>query len=81
MKTAYSKIYPPKELTGFLKKIYDGLDWKYELCEDRQLSDSTQISIENHEQLMVTKMILQETADDLEMILKDTIQNTIKNSD
>ena len=77
--TAYSKIYPPKELTGFLKKIYDRLDWQYEFCDDRRLSDSTQISIENHEQLKVTKMILRETADDLEMILKEAIQNTIKN--
>lgn len=77
--TAYSKIYPPKELAGFLKKIYDRLGWQYEFCDDRQLSDSTQISIENHEQLKVTKMILRETADDLEMILKEAIQNTIKN--
>ena len=76
---AFSKIYPPKELTGFVKKIYDRLDWQYEFCDDRQLSESTKISIENHEQLKVTKMILWETADDLEMILKDAIQNTIKN--
>jgi len=76
---AFSKIYPPTELRGFIKKIYDRLGWQYELCDDRQLSDSTQISIENYEQLKLTKMILRETANDLEDILKKTIQDTIKN--
>lgn len=76
---AFSKIYPPKDLTGFLKKIYDRLTWQYEFCDDRQLSDSTQISIENYEPLKVTKLILREAADDLEEILRETIQNTIKN--
>lgn len=77
--TAYSKIYPPKDLTEILEKIYDKLDWNYEFSDEKKLSDSTQISVENQEQLKATKMVLHEAAEDFEEVLREAVQNTIKN--
>lgn len=76
--TACSKIYPPKELYSFIGKIYDRLGWKYEFCDAFRMSDHTGIKIEDNGGMKVKKMLLQEASDDLEEILKDAVQDSLR---
>jgi len=77
-KEATSTIYPPEELKPFLKQIYDRLGWQYACKENGKISNNTAAMIENSEQLQMTRIILTESAEDLEGTLREAVKNTIK---
>ena len=76
--SAGCRNYPPKELTPFIKKMYDKLGLKYEFSEDGGAGASTQISIEDNGTMKVKKIVLYDGGDDLKAILKDAVQDTIR---
>lgn len=76
--TAQSIIYPPKELTSFIGKIYNRLEWQYEFRENSKVSDLTEISIENNGTLRMKRIILRHSSEDLEQILKETVTDSIR---
>lgn len=74
---ASSRIYPPKELVAFIKKIYDRLGWKYELVEECDLAEYSEVCIEDVSTLKMNKIIVNSSAADLEGILQNTINDAI----
>lgn len=76
-KNAQSTVYPPKELTAFIRKVYDKLGWNYEIREDCKQAEHTQIRIEDNSALRVTRIVLNAAGEDLAQLLKDTVRDTI----
>lgn len=77
-KEATSEIYPPKEITAFVKKIYDNLEWKYVVSEPEGPVEASRVSISD-DRLMKNKTILIKEADcSLEFSLKEAIDSAIR---
>lgn len=78
---AQSRIYPPKELISFIKKMYDRLGWKYEICDALGAAAETQMNIEDISTLRMKKIIIVEASTDLERILQESIKEAIRKKD
>ena len=76
--SAFSKVYPPKELSPFVNRIYQNLGWRYEFGETRALSDQTIMSMESNSLLLSTKIIIQQAADDLEALVQQSVKSAIR---
>lgn len=77
-KSVSGRVYPPKELIPLVEKIYGNIGCKYEIVEKSEVSESTRITIENKDSLAMTRVILYEAADDIEELLKDAVNDTIR---
>ena len=75
---ASSLIYPPKELKGFIAKIYDRLGWKYEMCAPGEAEEISGISIAHNDRMKMTKIVLTEAGKDAEDILRETTREVIR---
>lgn len=75
--TAQSAVYPPEELIPFIRKTYDRLGWKYEICEEYKPAEHTEIKIEDSTTLRMTRILLNEAGEDLAEFLKETVRDTI----
>lgn len=75
---ATTSLCPPKELIPFITKIYDRLGWKYEIRNERKTAAETVFSTDNIPQLKMTKIIVKEVGNDIDLTLKNTIQNCIR---
>lgn len=76
-KDARSTIYPPKELIPFMRKVYGRLGWEYEICQEYEPAGQTQIKIEDSSTLRMTRILIDESGEDLAQLLKDTVRDTI----
>lgn len=74
---ARSTVYPPQELIPFIRKMYDRLGWEYEIREEYIPAKHTQIKIEDNSILRMTRIILEESGEDLTQLLKDTVRDVI----
>lgn len=74
---AKSTVYPPEELIPFIRKVYDRLGWEYEICEEYNPAAHTQIKIEDNSILRMTRIILDESGEDLTGLLKETVRDVI----
>lgn len=77
-KDAESTVYVPEALTGFIKKVYDGLSWKYSIKDTFELSSNTVAMVENNDPLKMTRIVLKEVSDDIDIILKNTINEALR---
>ena len=77
-KNAHSKIYPPKEIAAFVEKIYNKLALNYELCENSQTDNTTEIKIEDNSILNIKKILIHQGADDLKQILEQAVQDALR---
>lgn len=75
---AQSIVYPPKDLTAFVKKIYDNLGWKYEIQRKAERADATEISTEIVGSLKIASIYLKKASDDFADILKNAIKETAR---
>jgi len=76
-KDAYSLIYPPEELCGFVNNIYNKLGWKYDIKTENSLTEFTQYIVENNNSLKISKLRLLRAGKDCEMILTKTINDML----
>jgi len=74
---ASSTIYSHKELVPFIKKMYDRLGWKYTILDGQGKESHLRISVENIDALVMKRVVLYESNEDLEATLLDTIQDAI----
>lgn len=74
---ARSAVYPPRELIPFIRKMYDRLGWKYEICEEDHPARSTKIKIQDNSVLRMTRIVLEEAGEDLAQLLRDTVRDVI----
>lgn len=77
-KEAYSKIYPPKEITHFVKKIYDRLGFKYDIIEDTNIAETSTVSVEDNRPLKMSKIFVSDAGSDISEILAGSVKDTIK---
>ncbi len=75
---AYSKVYAPVELAGFIDKIYKRLGWKYDIVCESNVDDATEISFETSTALKMSKIIIRKAGDDLGQMLGQYIKDSIK---
>lgn len=77
-KNAYSKVYPPRELVGFVKKIYDRLGYRYDICPGEGCAESTVMKMDTSNTLHMTKIYVFTAGEDLEDTLRSAVKNSIK---
>ncbi|MBE7043391.1 MAG: GNAT family N-acetyltransferase [Ruminococcaceae bacterium] len=75
---AYSRVYAPKEISGFVDRIYKRLGMKYDLCLDGEQEALTEMLFETNTTLKMSKIIVQKAGDGLEEELQQAIQDAIK---
>ena len=75
---AFTRVYAPGELKDFIMKQYNRLGWNFDLCESNEQGETTQVTVEDNSALKIKKIILHEASDDLEQILNDVINDTIR---
>lgn len=74
-------IYPPEELTEFADKIYSKAEYKHQICTDRIEAESTRIKFEENRSQKMTRIVLSESGNDIEQLLKDVIKDSIRKKD
>lgn len=75
---AYSKLFAPKEISGFVDKIYSRLGMKYDLYTDGEKDDFTEMSVETNTTLKMSKIIVRNAGDGLENEFRQAIMDSIK---
>ncbi len=75
---AYTQIYPPKEIAEFVKKVYDRLGLKADMCRGGGKADATKINVDTNKLLQMTKILLYEGGADAEETLKGAIDQAIR---
>ena len=77
-KEAFSCIYPPKELCGFIDNIYKKIGWKYEINPETSVAEFTQFGVENNHSLKISKIRILKAGSDCEMILTRSINDALR---
>ena len=75
---AYSRVYPPKELWGFVEKVYNKLGCRYDIETEDSVAEFTQFSMENNHPLKITKIRILEAGTDCEKILAKAVNDALR---
>lgn len=71
-------IYPPTELKAFVDKIYTRAAYKHQICEEHGIAEDTKIRFEEISSQKMKRVIVREAGEDLEVLLKDVIKDSIR---
>lgn len=74
-------IYPPAELRAFVDGIYTRAAYKHQICEDHVTAEDTKILFEEISSQKMKRVIVREAGEDLEILLKDVIKDSIRKKD
>lgn len=77
-KNATSTLYPPCEIKDFVAKICNKAGLKTELKDEKSTALNTCVQIEDNASLQMKRIILTESGEDVEKILKDTVKDSIR---
>lgn len=77
-KNAYCKVYVPDEIADFADKIYQRLGMKYDICQNGETTDSTEMSTETVPSLKMSKIIVRKAGTDFEETLTMAVKAAIK---
>jgi len=77
-KNARSTVYPPDEISEFLKNIFSKAEYNCEFKNEHHYDENTVINVETNPSLKATKIIVKSASDDLENILTDAIKDSVR---